>query len=223
MDLAEKAYQDLLYYTKNLVAAPIILIHNIPAMPKKMIIINGSPKKKGNTAALIVWFAAGAAARGAKVRIVRLAELKNRTGCLACRRCQASKLYECAIKDDLRPLLKDLAKADVIVLATPLFFYGATSQLKQLVDRMFSLYKWDNRSDTFTTPLKGKTLALLGSAYEDVGLAALARPFALTADYTGMKFYSLLVPNAGVSGQITKVKGAREKAMRLGGWLAKNH
>jgi hypothetical protein len=66
------------------------------------------------------------------------------------------------------------------------------------------------------TPLKGKTLVLLTSAFEDVGLDALEKPFALTAEYTGMKFESLLVPGAGVSGQIKKKTGIRNKAVRLG-------
>ena len=66
------------------------------------------------------------------------------------------------------------------------------------------------------TVLKGKTLVLLASAYENVGLDVLEKPFALTADYTGMKFESLLVPNAGVSGEIGKVSGIREKVVAFG-------
>ena len=81
---------------------------------------------------------------------------------------------------------------------------------------MFSLYKWDNAAGTMRTVLRGKTLVLLGSAYEDVGLDALEKPFVLTADYSGMKYGSLLVPNAGESGDIRKRSGVREKAVALG-------
>jgi hypothetical protein len=66
------------------------------------------------------------------------------------------------------------------------------------------------------TPLKGKEFILLASAFEDVGLDALEKPFALTADYTGMKFKSLLIPNAGVSGDIKKKSSVRQKAIALG-------
>jgi len=66
------------------------------------------------------------------------------------------------------------------------------------------------------TPLKGKTLVLMASAFEDVGLNALRKPFALTAEYTGMKFIALLVPNAGVSGNIKNKPGIRKKAIALG-------
>jgi len=74
---------------------------------------------------------------------------------------------------------------------------------------MFSLYKWNNAVNTFESPLKGKTLALMASAYEDVGLDAVEKPFALTARYTGMRFASLLIPNAGTSGQIRSHPTAR--------------
>jgi len=63
------------------------------------------------------------------------------------------------------------------------------------------------------TPLKGKVLVLLASAYEGVGLEDLEKPFKLTADYTNMPFKSLLVPNAGVSGEIRKLSGLREKLL----------
>ena len=112
--------------------------------------------------------------------------------------------------------MKKMALADVIVMATPLYFFGPSAQLKLVFDRMFSLYKWDNEADTMKTPLKGKTLVLIASAYENVGLDALEKPFEITADYTGMKFKSLLVPNAGESGDVKKIPGIREKVVAFG-------
>jgi hypothetical protein len=66
------------------------------------------------------------------------------------------------------------------------------------------------------SPLKGKTFVLIASAYEDKGLDALEKPFAITAGYTGMKFDSLIIPNAGVSGDVKKKAGVREKAIAFG-------
>lgn len=115
-----------------------------------------------------------------------------------------------------------MAEVDVIVMATPLYFFAASAQLKIIFDRMFSLYKWDNAAGTMETPLKGKTFILIASAFENVGLDALEKPFALTADYTGMRFESLLVSNAGVSGDIKDKTGVQERAVALGkkvaGW-----
>jgi hypothetical protein len=81
---------------------------------------------------------------------------------------------------------------------------------------MFSLYKWDNDTGAMQTILKGKTLILIASAFEDVGLDALEKPFALTAEYTGMKFKSLLIPNAGVSGAIKTNNDIRSKVIAFG-------
>ena len=184
---------------------------------KKILIISGSPKKNGNTASLVDWFSEGARSGGADIEIDLAAFLKTKTnGCLSCRSCQKSDKYECAVNDDVKPVLKKMAEVDVIVMATPLYFFGASAQIKIVFDRMFSLYKWDNTADTIKTVLKGKTFVLLASAFEDVGLDALEKPFKLTADYTGMKFLSLLVPNAGESGEIKNIPGIREKASAFG-------
>lgn len=186
-------------------------------MSKKILILSGSPKKDGNTAALIKWFCEGARSSGAEIEVVQTASLKRKsTGCMSCRRCQESDKYECVVNDEVKPVLAKMTQANVIVMATPLYFFGASAQLKSVFDRMFSLYKWDNAAGTMKTVLKGKTFVLLGSAFEDVGLDALEKPFALTADYTGMKFKSLLVPNAGVSGGIKNIPGICEKAIAFG-------
>jgi len=186
-------------------------------MLKKILVLSGSPNKKGNTALLVNWFSEGARSKGADVEIVQTAFLKYKfNGCTSCRSCQKIKKYECVINDEAKPVLVKMAKVDVIVMATPLYFYGPSAQLKLIFDRMFSLYKWDNKTGTMKTPLKGKTFTLIASAYEDIGLDALEKPFRLTAEYTGMKFKSLLIPNAGESGDIKNRTNIREKAIALG-------
>lgn len=186
-------------------------------MAKKIIVLSGSPKKDGNTATLVRWFAEGAAQNGADIDIVETAFLKYKTtGCTSCRQCQSLPKYECVINDEAKPVLAKMAEADVIVMATPLYFFGPSAQLKLVIDRMFSLYKWDNKSGTMQTPLKGKTLVLIASAYEDVGMKDLESPFKITAYYSSMKFESLLIPNAGESGEVKKNADARHKAIALG-------
>lgn len=182
-------------------------------MIKKILILNGSPKKNGNTEKLIKWFAGGIHSKGSEIEIIRTTLLKSKVnGCTSCRTCQKIKEYECVIGDDIRDVLKKMARADVIVFATPLYFYGPSAQLKLIIDRMFSLYKWDNTTNTFTSPLRGKTMALILSAYEDVGLKDVEKSFKLIADYSDMVFKSLLVPDARESGDVEKIKGIRGKA-----------
>ncbi|OGS19445.1 MAG: hypothetical protein A3J83_05470 [Elusimicrobia bacterium RIFOXYA2_FULL_40_6] len=189
-------------------------------MAINILIISGSPKKNGNTAALIEWFAEGAKTKGvrsAHIEIINAAFLKYKSiGCRSCRTCQKLAEYGCVINDDAKPVLLKMLKADVIVMATPLYFFGPSAQIKNIIDRMFSLYKWDNEAGTMKTLLKGKTFVLIASAYEDVGLEALEKPFALTAKYTKMKFKSILIPNAGVSGDIRKKPGIKKKLIAFG-------
>lgn len=186
-------------------------------MAKKIIIISGSPKKNGNTATLVKWFEEGARSAKTGIEIINAASLKSRIkGCAACRACQKRREYGCVMDDEVAGVLKKMAEADIIVMATPLYFFSMSAQLKTIFDRMFSLYKWDNEAGTMRTVLKGRTLVLIASAFEDVGLDALEKPFALTADYTGMKYFSLLVPNAGESGDLKGREDVRKKAISFG-------
>ncbi len=190
-------------------------------MGKNVLVISGSPKKDGNTALLVGWFAEGVRSGGSTAEIIRAADLEHKAvGCTSCRVCQKSPVYRCVIKDEVSVCVARFAEADVIVMASPLYFYGASSQLKAMMDRMFSLYKWDNAANTMTTPLKGKTFVFLGSGYEDAGFDIFEKPFQLTARYTGMVYASLVVKNAGVSGEIVKLSGVREQAFELGKKIA---
>ena len=186
-------------------------------MLKKILILNGSPKKNGNTDKLVEWFAQGARARSGEVEIIRASTLKSKSsGCTSCRACQKNKKYECVINDDVKTVLKKMGQANVVVFATPLYFYGPSAQLKLIIDRMFSLYKWDNTTDTFTTPMKGKFMFLILSAYENIGLDIVSKSFKLIADYSDMKFRSLLVPNAKESGQVERIKDIRKRTINFG-------
>ena len=192
-------------------------------MDKNILVISGSPKKNGNTALLIKWFAEGARSAGSKVEIIRAIELKHKViGCTSCRVCQKKAAYRCVIKDEVSDCVARFPQADVIVMSSPLYFYGASSQLKSVMDRMFSLYKWDNAANTMKTPLKGKTFVFLGSGYEDVGFDVFEKPFQLTADYTGMRYASLVVKNAGVSGDIIKQPDVHKQAFELGKKIVKS-
>jgi len=186
-------------------------------MKKSILVITGSPKKDGNTAALVEWFAEGAKSAGAGVEILNAGAFKSRVnGCQSCRACQKREAYGCVFDDDVKSALDKMIKADVVVMATPLYFFSASAQIKQVFDRMFSLYKWDNAANTMKTALKGKTFAVIASAFEAEGFDALEEPFKMTADYSGMKYASLIVPDAGESGDVRKKPGIREKAVAFG-------
>ena len=185
--------------------------------PLKVLVINGSPKKSGNTTAIAGWFSEGARSTGALVETIQVAFLKYKIpGCTSCRKCQESPKFECVIDDDANTILNKMVDADIIVMATPLYFFSPTAQLKIIIDRMFSLYKWDPVTDAVTSPLKGKKMILLATSYEALGMDVLEKIFSITANYTGMVFVSLLVPGAGISGDLKKRADIREKAITFG-------
>lgn len=102
-------------------------------MSKKVLILSGSPRKNGNSDILCDEFARGARSSGNEVEKIRIAE-KNIGYCHACYFCR-DHAGECAIKDDMREILQKMIDADVIVLATPVYFYSIDAQLKAVIDR----------------------------------------------------------------------------------------
>ncbi len=101
-------------------------------MSKKVLILSGSPRKGGNSDILCDEFAKGATEIGHNVEKIRVAE-KNIGYCRACYACKQSGI--CAIKDDMAEILQKMIEADVIVLASPVYFYSIDAQLKALIDR----------------------------------------------------------------------------------------
>lgn len=101
-------------------------------MSKKVLILSGSPRKGGNSDLLCDEFAKGALEAGNAVEKIRVAEKKIGfcRGCYACKQAGV-----CAIKDDMAEVLQKMIDADVIVLASPVYFYSIDAQLKALIDR----------------------------------------------------------------------------------------
>lgn len=101
-------------------------------MNKKVLILSGSPRKNGNSDILCNEFMKGAKESGNEVEKIRVSE-KNIGYCRACYACKETGI--CAIKDDMGEVLQKMIDADVIVLASPVYFYSIDAQLKALIDR----------------------------------------------------------------------------------------
>ncbi|MCR4805187.1 MAG: deoxyribose-phosphate aldolase [Clostridia bacterium] len=102
--------------------------------PKNILVLMGSPKMSGNTAALADAFCRGAEAAGHKVHVFNVANM-NIHPCTDCRYCSEHG-GACVYQDDMQQILSHLYTDDVIVFATPVYFYGFTAQLKTALDRM---------------------------------------------------------------------------------------
>jgi multimeric flavodoxin WrbA len=106
----------------------------------KVLGIYGSPRKDGNSDRLLDEALKGAQAAGAEVSSIYCRELKM-SGCLECGGCD--KTGKCVIDDDMQLVYPKLLEADVIILASPMFFYGLTAQSKALIDRCQAM--WNKR------------------------------------------------------------------------------
>ena len=106
-------------------------------MSKRVLIISASPRKGGNSDILCDRFMQGAEEAGNTVEKVSLRDLKIGY-CMACYGCRGTK--KCVQKDDMEELLSKMIEADVLVLATPVYFYSMDGQLKTMIDRTLPRY-----------------------------------------------------------------------------------
>ena len=100
---------------------------------KKVLIFSGSPRKGGNSDLLCDEFLRGALENGNAAEKIRVAE-KKIGYCRGCYYCVPNN-GECAIRDDMKEILQKMIDADVIVLASPVYFYSIDAQLKTVLDR----------------------------------------------------------------------------------------
>ena len=107
-------------------------------MKRNIVILNGSPRRKGNTAALVAAFTQGAEAAGHQVTTFFLEEL-DLHGCRGCFGGHSSQPCPCVQKDDMAKIYPAVKASDVVVLASPLYYWGFSGQLKLALDRLFAL------------------------------------------------------------------------------------
>lgn len=105
---------------------------------KNVVIISSSPRQDGNSETLCKEFLRGVESSGHQGELICLRnyDIKYCTGCYACPR-----LGRCVIDDGMKEIGEKLLKADVIVLATPVYFYSMSGQLKVFIDRLIPYYR----------------------------------------------------------------------------------
>ena len=129
-------------------------------MGKSVFILSGSPRKGGNSDTLCDQFSKGAIQAGHRVERVFLGD-KTINYCTGCYICQANG-GKCAHDDDMKQLLESMIAADVIVLATPVYFYTMCAQMKTVIDRTVARYAEIAGKDFYfiVAPLVGSRAAL---------------------------------------------------------------
>lgn len=134
-------------------------------MNKKIIVLNGSPRATGNTAALVEAFKNGAENAGNTVTVFQLGSM-NINGCKGCFGGGKDHSSPCVQKDDMDKIYPRYKEADVVVLATPLYYWTISGQLKTAFDRLFAVAECD---PDYRNPKKSCALLMAaeGNGFEE--------------------------------------------------------
>lgn len=121
-----------------------------------ILILNGSPRPHGNTAAMVDAFVDGAKENGHNITVIPVCQ-KKIAGCLACEYCHTKGEGKCIQQDDMQAIYPVLEEAEMIVLASPVYYHSFTGQLQCAINRIYALDK----------PKKLKKAALILSSGSD--------------------------------------------------------
>lgn len=151
----------------------------------KIVVINGSPRK-GNTHACVDAFVQGA--MGANEIEVLEADKLNISPCKGCNACGCTK--GCVAKDDSNVVVDKIVAADLVVFASPIYWWGITAQLKTVIDKCYCKGAF----------LKGKKIGLIlcaGAPTDDEEYALIKRQFELISEYLewDMQFFKSFYAN----------------------------
>ena len=183
---------------------------------KNILILNGSPRKNGNTAVLADQLVAGAVDTGATAEVIRLQDLEIHP-CDGCDSCQ-TKSGGCVISDDMQDIYPKLLEADVIVIGSPVYWYSMTAQTKACLDRWYAL---ESENDF---ELKGKKMSLLmvygdKDLYSSGGITVIYTLEGICR-YVGMDFDGIVHGSAMDIGDAAKDPNLMQQAHELGKKLA---
>ncbi len=176
----------------------------------KMVALMGSPRKRGNTDLLVEAFFAGAKSKGAEVEKVWLNDLRIH-GCQACLACH--KTGRCRQRDDMTGVYERLLAADFWVLATPVYWWGPTAQLKTAIDRWYCLCYGEQPK-----LLKGKKMVLLTTCADEPKVATpyLRGMLKQAIGFLQMEWAGEIAVQAGPKGEVAKKPAELARARALG-------
>ena len=136
-------------------------------MAKRIVILNGSPRKKGNTSELVKAFTRGAESAGHTVTEFFLDSM-NIHGCKGCFGGHSGRDCPCVQRDDMDKIYPAVRECDVIVLASPLYYWNMSGQIRTAVDRLFALEEGDGNLLRGHGRASALLMAAEGHDFEDV-------------------------------------------------------
>jgi multimeric flavodoxin WrbA len=183
----------------------------------KVLIVIGSPRKKGNSATLAGQVAAGAASAGAEVETVFLQDMDIRP-CTACDACLKGPDPDCVIDDDMQILYPKIQEARSIAIASPIYWFTVSAQTKLFMDRCYAF------EGPGGSALRGKRIGIV-LTYGDSdpfnsGAVNALRTFQDAYAYIGAELVGAVYGSASKPGEIGANEALMAKAYQLGARLA---
>ena len=186
-------------------------------MAKKVLVLLGSPRKKGNSAILANQITKGAKSEKAKVKTIFL-HGKNIAPCKACMICKKKDSKGCSIKDAMQDIYSKLLKTDAWVIASPVYNFTMSAQIKIFMERCYALPAYREN------PYKGKKVAIAmaygGEDPFDSGCVNALRTFQDWCAYKEVPIVGIVYGSATAPGEIRSNKKIMQEAFDLGKTLA---
>jgi len=183
---------------------------------KNVLGVVGSPRKNGNTDAMVSRVLQGARDAGARIETIRLADVKIQE-CDGCHACWKGRRL-CSKRDDMAALYPKIAESDAIVFGTPVYWYGPTAIMKSFIDRFVYFNcpahreQTRNKAAVIAIPFEDRTYA---TADLVVGF------FERSLEYLGMRLVGkILAPGVAKRGEVANRKRIMAVCDKLGGILA---
>lgn len=168
----------------------------------KILVLNGSPHINGATSDMVNAFSEGAKESGHEVVIINVA-FKNVKGCMACEYCRNKEKGVCVQKDDMHQIYPEILTSDMVVFASPIYYFTLSAQLQAVIHRTYSI----------DIPKKVKKVALImSSGGKYVYGPAITQYHQSIVEYWG-------VENAGIftaNGRQNKSAKKRKELYRFG-------
>jgi multimeric flavodoxin WrbA len=182
-------------------------------MIKKVLVLLGSPRRRGNSAILADQISRGAKSAKAKIETIYL-HGRNISPCKACFSCQKKGSKGCSILDDMQDIYLKLIEADAWVIASPVYWFTMSAQTKIFMDRCFGLPAYRKE------PFRGKRIAL-AMTYGDKdpfssGCVNALRTFQDSYGYTDSPIIGMVYGSAMDAGQIRANEMVMQEAFDLG-------
>ena len=169
----------------------------------KITILNGSPRK-GNTTAMCAAFAEGAQAAGHEVQTIQVGKLKI-NGCLGCEYCHGKGAGQCIQKDDMATVMPAYLDSDMIVYASPIYYFDVTAQLSAAIQRVYAIGK----------PAKATKAALLLSSASPNPYEGAIATYKTMVGFMGLEDAGIITAAGEQNGSEAKLEEIRAFAKAL--------